>query len=169
MRIFASPCSKHCTHTYIHMSCGSCVSCTCMFACVQLLNCLTLWSQRVSCVWLFVIPWAVASQDSLSMGLPRHKNTQVGCHFLLQGILPSQGSNWRLLCLLHWQADSLALCHLGSPLFTLVLIILIRHKFAKPLQTACDVVFLQIWLYFDIIPEPLGQFAVAVWWVCVNC
>ena len=29
------------------------------------------------------------------------KNTRVGCHFLLQGIFPSQGSNPGLLCLLH--------------------------------------------------------------------
>ena len=27
-----------------------------------------------------------------------------------------QGSNWCLLCLLHWQADTLLLGHLGSPL-----------------------------------------------------
>ena len=31
------------------------------------------------------------------------KNTGVGCHFLLQGIFPAQGSN---LLLLHWQAGS---------------------------------------------------------------
>ena len=37
------------------------------------------------------------------------KNTGVGCHFLLQGIFPTQGSNMRLLCLPHWQADSLPL------------------------------------------------------------
>ena len=43
------------------------------------------------------------------------KNTGVGCHFLLQGIFPTQGSNPRLLYLLHWQADSLPLRHLGSP------------------------------------------------------
>ena len=36
-------------------------------------------------------------------------------HFLLQGIFPAQGSNLHLLCLLHWQADSLPLSHLGSP------------------------------------------------------
>ena len=29
------------------------------------------------------------------------KNTGVGCHFLLQGIFPTQESNCRLLCLLH--------------------------------------------------------------------
>ena len=31
------------------------------------------------------------------------KNTAVGCHALLQGILPTQGSNLRLLQLLHWR------------------------------------------------------------------
>ena len=33
------------------------------------------------------------------------KNIGVSCHFLLQGIFPTQGSNLCLLCLLHWQAD----------------------------------------------------------------
>jgi hypothetical protein len=45
---------------------------------------------------------------------PRHfpgKNTELGCYFLLQGIFP----NWELNSgLLHWQADSLPLCHLRS-------------------------------------------------------
>jgi len=35
------------------------------------------------------------------------KNTGVGCHFLIQGIFLTQGSNPHLLCLLPWQADSL--------------------------------------------------------------
>ena len=43
------------------------------------------------------------------------KNTGVGCHALLQGIFHTQESNLCLLCLLHWQAGSLPLCHLGSP------------------------------------------------------
>ena len=38
----------------------------------------------------------------------------MGCHFLLQGIFPTQRSN---LCLLHWQADSLPLSYLASPKF----------------------------------------------------
>ena len=38
----------------------------------------------------------------------------MGCHFLLQGFLPTQGLSWHLLSLLHWQADSLALSHQGS-------------------------------------------------------
>ena len=37
------------------------------------------------------------------------KNTGARCHFLLQGIFPTQGSNPHLL---HWQADSLPLSHL---------------------------------------------------------
>ena len=40
-------------------------------------------------------------------------NTGVGCHFLLQGIFPTQGSNPHLLCLLHWQAGSLPLAPSG--------------------------------------------------------
>ena len=38
------------------------------------------------------------------------RSTGVGCHFLLQGIFPTRGSNPGLLHLLHWQADSLPLC-----------------------------------------------------------
>ena len=40
------------------------------------------------------------------------KNTGVGCHFLLQRTFLTQGSNPHLL---HWEADSLPLCHLRSP------------------------------------------------------
>ena len=40
------------------------------------------------------------------------KNTGVGCHFLLQGIFLTQGSNPHLL---HWQADSVVLSHQGNP------------------------------------------------------
>ena len=35
------------------------------------------------------------------------KNSGVGSHFLLQGIFPAQGLNPCLLCLWHWQVDSL--------------------------------------------------------------
>ena len=36
----------------------------------------------------------------------------MGCHFLLKGIFPTQGSN---PCLLHWQVGSLPLSCQGSP------------------------------------------------------
>ena len=40
------------------------------------------------------------------------ENTGVGCHFLVQGIFPTQGSNPHLL---NWQEESLLLSHEGSP------------------------------------------------------
>ena len=43
------------------------------------------------------------------------KNTGAGCHFLIQGLFPDQGSNPCLLCLLHWQAGSLPLVPPGKP------------------------------------------------------
>ena len=69
-------------------------------------------AEAESCPTLFVTLCTVACQAFLSMGFPS-KYTGVGCHFLLQGIFPTQGSNPRLL---HWQADSLPLSHLGSPM-----------------------------------------------------
>ena len=51
-----------------------------------------LWTARLLCPW-----------DSPGT------NTGVRCHFLLQGIFPTQGSNPCLLCLLHRQAGSLPL------------------------------------------------------------
>ena len=42
------------------------------------------------------------------------KITEVGCHFLLQGIYPTQGLNLNLLHPLHWQAYSLPLHHLEA-------------------------------------------------------
>ena len=43
------------------------------------------------------------------------KNSKVGSHFLLQRILPTQGSNLCLWHLLSWQVGSLPLHYLGSP------------------------------------------------------
>ena len=53
------------------------------------------------------------------------KNTGVGCHALLQGIFPTQGSNLHLLCLLYWKQilyhqRNMCLCH-HSPWLLLLL------------------------------------------------
>ena len=45
------------------------------------------------------VPWTVARQAPLPMEFPRQEYW-VGCHFLLHGIFPTQGSNPGLLCLL---------------------------------------------------------------------
>ena len=52
--------------------------------------------KSLSRVQLFATPWTVAYQGPPSMGFPG-KNTGVGCHFLLQGIFPTEGSNQGLL------------------------------------------------------------------------
>ena len=53
------------------------------------------------------------------------KNTGVGCHFLLQVIFPTQGSNSHLLNLLHWETGSLPLAPPGEPLQH------IKHKLSQ--------------------------------------
>ena len=58
-------------------------------------------------------PWTIAYQALPSLGFSRQEYWS-GCLFLLQGIFPTQRSNPSLLCLLHWQVDSLPLA-LGSP------------------------------------------------------
>ena len=65
-------------------------------------------------VQLFVTLWTVAHW-LFCPGVSPGKNTRVGCHALLQGIFPNQGSNLHLLCLLHWQVGSLPLAPPGKP------------------------------------------------------
>ena len=74
--------------------------------------------KSLSHVWLFVTPWTVACQISPSMEFPR-QNTGVGCHFLLQGIFPIQGSNPGLFSFLHWQVDSLPVVLVAESCLTL--------------------------------------------------
>ena len=64
--------------------------------------------QSFSCVPVFTAPQTVACQALCPWSFPG-KNTSVGCHFLLQGIFLTQGSNPHFLCLLCLQADSLPL------------------------------------------------------------
>ena len=56
----------------------------------------------------FATLWTVACQGPLSVDSPG-KNIDMGCHTLLQGIFPSQGSYLHLLCLLQWQVGSFPL------------------------------------------------------------
>ena len=67
----------------------------------------------VSCVLLFATPWTVARQ-ALFMGFSRQEYWS-RLPFPPPGDLPNQRFNPCLLILLHWQANSLPLYHLGSP------------------------------------------------------
>ena len=83
------------------------------------------WS--LSPVCLYATPWTIACQAPLSMDFPV-KNSGASCQFLLQGIFKTQGSNPCLLCLLHWQADSLPQHHLGSQTSSQVDTKLVPHR-----------------------------------------
>ena len=69
-------------------------------------------ASMLSCVQLFVTPMDAKSTRLFCPWNSPGKNTGVGCHFLLQGIFPTQESN---LHLFYQQAYSLILGHLGSP------------------------------------------------------
>ena len=59
----------------------------------------------------YVQPYRLQPARLLCAGNSPGKNTGGGCHFLLQGTFPTQGSNPRLLHLLLRQVDSLPLSH----------------------------------------------------------
>ena len=69
--------------------------CACMCACVHTQSCPTL-CNSMDC----------SLPGSSVHGIFQARNTGVGCHLLLPGIFPTQGSNSFLLFLLHWQVDS---------------------------------------------------------------
>ena len=69
--------------------------------------------KSLSCVQLFATPWTEEPTRLLSPWNFSGKNTGVGCHFLLQGIFPTQGSNPGL----QNSRQSLSrLSHQGSPI-----------------------------------------------------
>ena len=73
-------------------------------------------SQRVRQDWAtftFTFQTVCSPPDSSSYGISQ-QNTGMGCHFLLQRIFLTHGSNSHLLSLLHWQADYLPLHHQGN-------------------------------------------------------
>ena len=70
----------------------------------------------------FAITWTVAGLLCL-WDFPS-KDIGAGSHFLLQGIFLTQGLNL-CLCLLHWQADSFPLSHLGKPTYIYHLLLIL--------------------------------------------
>ena len=59
-----------------------------------------------------------------------------GLPFPIPGIFPIQGLNLHFLCLLHWQADSLPLSHLGSP--NISINVKSESEVAQSCPTLCD-------------------------------
>ena len=69
---------------------------------------------RFSPVWFCAALWTVATRLLCPWDSPG-KNAGAGCHALLQGIFPTQGSSPHLLHLLLWQASSLPEVPPGKP------------------------------------------------------
>ena len=61
-------------------------------------------------------PMDCSSQGSSVHGIFPGKNTEMGCHFLLQGIFQTKGLNQCLLCLLHCRQILYPLSHQESPI-----------------------------------------------------
>ena len=76
--------------------------------------CACVHAQWLSHVQFFAALWTVACQAPLPMGFCRWEYWG-GLPFPTPEILPTQGSNLPLLCLLHWQADSLQVQPPGKP------------------------------------------------------
>ena len=57
--------------------------------------------------------WTAVHQTLLSMGFPKQECWS-GLTLLSPGVFPILRLNPRLQYILHWQVDSLSLCHLGS-------------------------------------------------------
>ena len=90
--------------SFLEYICGVCAVKVGVWVCSVVQSCLTL----------------CGPVDGSWPGFSAHGILQAGyrsvCHFLLQGVFPTQGLNLHLLCLLYWQTDSLPLSQLGSPL-----------------------------------------------------
>ena len=92
-----SPCPAHSSLTEEYSTLFT-STCACWVTAAQSLRPCGLWPTRLSC------PWHSPGE-----------NTGVGCHALLQGIFPTQGSDPCLLNLLHWQVGSLPPAPPGKP------------------------------------------------------
>ena len=90
--------------------------CVCVCVCVCVYTHLHTKSLQSCPTLLFVTLWTVAHQAPLSVGFSRQEYwSGLLAQALLQGIFPTQGLNPHLLCLLHWQGDSLPLVPAGKP------------------------------------------------------
>ena len=98
--------------------CG--ISCSPIGQEISSFHTINMWACQVASVVFtsFVTPWTVAHQAPLSIGISRQEYWS-GLLCLPPRDFPTQGSNPRCLCLLHWQMGSLPLAPPGSPIKSL--------------------------------------------------
>ena len=92
---------------------------------------------HLSRVWLFVTPWTMACQASLSMGFSRRECWRC-CHSLVQGIFPTQGLN---LDFLRCRQILYHLSHQESP--SSYFICILRLAFYMPISCSQTYLFLR--------------------------
>ena len=124
------------------------------FTIMEFFSCFTVNSAWVlsyfSCVRLFETLWTVAQQSPLSKGFSRQEYWS-GCHVLLQGIFPTQGSNPCLLCLLHCRQ-----------------IFYLWATGKAPLLIVFDINFWIVSLYTKGLSLPPFNIIYEEWWVLLN-
>ena len=79
-------------------------------------------------------PWTVPPPGSSVHGILQANYAGLGCYTLLQGIFPTQGSNPRLLCLLHGQESSLPLASPGKTQCSEIIVIIHLRRKMLPSQ-----------------------------------
>ena len=122
----------------------------------------------------FATSWTVAPTRLLCPWNFPDKNTGMGCHALLQGIFPTQGSNPHLLCLLNWQVGSLPLVPHGKPIhwpylgpktvdWKMTSAVVIKKRYKSP-RAQCETQTyhswgesLQLWLLFCLLVSYPGN------------
>ena len=92
--------------------------------------------KSLSRVWIFATPWMATCQAPLSMVFSG-KNTRVGCHLLLQGIIPSQESNPGIL---HYRQILCHLSHQDSPMLGLIVYKCWERALVKKNKRVCSTV-----------------------------
>ena len=110
-----SPGHSPCSRSLDSGVCACACACACVCVCAHALSHVQLSCDPLDCGLL--CPW----------GFPG-KNAGAGCHFLLQGIFPTQGSNPETPAL---QADFLSLSPTGSPLTRLDFKIIVIQIFVS--------------------------------------
>ena len=106
--------------------------------------CVRVCAQSLSCARLFLTLWT-SLQGSSVHGIFQARILDWVAISFFQLMFPTQGSNLRFLYLLHWQADSLPLSHLGSlflsspkQIFTLFLVYLYVKFLRAEKTTSCN-------------------------------
>ena len=97
---------------------------TTLYICQNLWHSITLRVNLKSCMHAQSLQSCPTLGDPMDCSPPRSsvhgifpaRVLGVSCHFVPQGIFPTQGWKQHLLCLLHWQAGSLPLSPPGKPL-----------------------------------------------------